>query len=178
MVPSNCVTPNQLLKKRTKLQERRDAITALATRSTVVNPDLLSSKDFATPERTIQAIKAHHASFALDLLELKPLKAYCKYMEISTLGFSGLLKKRLSNKIQLLRSDDMLLRKEGVDHLSTAELISANEERGMRTLNQTDAQLRKSLQDWIAVSLFDSPPAPEVFLIVSRIFVNNIQIKA
>ncbi|KAI0233571.1 hypothetical protein L0F63_002623 [Massospora cicadina] len=168
MVPSTVIRENQLLKKRIKLQEKRDAITARAIKFSVNFPNLLTSHNFTSPEKIIDVIKTHHEHFTLDSVERKPLKAYCRFMSIPTWGPKGPLNYFYAWLASAQR---------GVGHLTSAELISANEERGMCTLGQTDDQLRKALTDWITVSFYKSPPAPELLLVFSRFFVNNIWTK-
>jgi len=175
-IPSTCVTDEQLMKKRIKLQERRDNTTQIALRSTQKS-ELLPVTDFITVNKLLRTAKVYHDAFAYELIKRKSLQAYGKFMGISTWAPSSIVANRLKARFRYLREDDALLKSEGIDYLTPEELIEANEERGMRTLNQTDGQLRQTLNDWITVSLSQSPPVPDLLLILSRVFLNNIRTK-
>lgn len=175
-VPSTCISEEQLLKKRTKLQEKRDKITQIALRSTQKS-DLLPMDGFSSVDRLLSTVKTYHEGFSYDLVQNKPLRAYCKFMGLSSLAPTFILKSRMQAHFKNIREDDIMILSEGVESLSLEELIEANEERGMRTLDQTEAQLRQTLKDWIAVTNSKSVSAPDLLLVVSRIFINNVRTK-
>jgi hypothetical protein len=64
--------------------------------------------------------------------------------------------------------------REGIDNLDTKELSFAIEERGMRSLNETEDQMRRALKYWLATSeANETSTIPSGLLVFSRMFLLN-----
>ena len=69
-------------------------------------------------------------------------------------------------KVRQLRTDDRVIRREGVDSLNVRELQVACKERGMRALGMPENRLRENLEQWLELSLDAKIPAS--LLLLSR----------
>jgi len=119
-------------------------------------------------EEIIKYSKLFEDEFTIDNLSSKKLSAMCKYMNISTIGSTSMLRYSLSKKLKQLKDDDHMIEKEGVDLLDREELESALRDRGMKW-EGNDSQLRKKLQEWIDLSVKQNIPTS--ILILSRTFI-------
>eukprot|EP00794_Sanderia_malayensis_P005380 gene5381-6053_t len=94
------------------------------------------------------------------------LKALCRLLMLSAVGTSNYLRFSLKMKLQQLKADDKLIRKEGLDKLSTTELQQACVSRGMRGLGVPVERLKSQLKQWLELSLDEEVPA--TLLLMSR----------
>ncbi|KAI9297511.1 hypothetical protein K502DRAFT_340106 [Neoconidiobolus thromboides FSU 785] len=173
-VPSTCITEEQMLKKRKKIQEKRDNITEFALKSTRNNQQLLTQKNFTQIENVANALANYHRSFEFNFIQKKALQGYLKFMGISSFGPLSLLQRRVSQHFDYLKQDDQYLIKEGVEGLNEKELILALEERGLRTLELNTTQMKNSLNFWLSAHQLSNPSPPPIFLILMNIFRNNV----
>ncbi|KAJ3772340.1 LETM1-domain-containing protein [Lentinula raphanica] len=104
----------------------------------------------------------------LDNLSRPQLVSMCRYMDLNAFGTDNFLRGALRSRLLTLRRDDQLIDAEGVDSLSTSELQSACQSRGIRTSGVSPARLREELSTWINLHLHNRVSG--VLLILGRAF--------
>jgi len=119
--------------------------------------------------------KLFEDEITLENLPYDQLKALCRMMMISPIGLSGFeelqanfLRIRLRYKLIELKKDDQIIRREGIDNLSSEELQLACSTRGMRSLGLPINRLKSNLKQWLELSLDQNIPAS--LLLLSRTF--------
>eukprot|EP01114_Cavostelium_apophysatum_P015824 TRINITY_DN4398_c0_g1_i1.p1 TRINITY_DN4398_c0_g1~~TRINITY_DN4398_c0_g1_i1.p1 ORF type:complete len:697 (-),score=230.31 TRINITY_DN4398_c0_g1_i1:212-2302(-) len=120
-------------------------------------------------DEILQFAKAFEDELTLDNLQRPQLVAMCKYMNLNTFGGDAMLRFQLSHKLKQLKSDDMLIQKEGINSLSVDELQHALRARGMRGSSTNKLVLRRRLSEWLDLSLNHNLPAS--VLVLSRALV-------
>ncbi|XP_048597251.1 mitochondrial proton/calcium exchanger protein-like [Brassica napus] len=111
--------------------------------------------------------KLFNDELTLDNISRPRLVSMCRIMGISPYGTDSYLRYMLRKRLRSIKEDDKLIRAEGVDSLSEAELREDCRERGMLgTL--TVEEMRQQLRDWMDLSLNHSVPSS--LLILSRAF--------
>lgn len=111
--------------------------------------------------------KLFNDELTLDNINRSRLVNMCKYMGISPFGTDAYLRYMLRKRLQEIKKDDKLIKAEGVESLSEAELRQACRERGMLQLGSVE-EMREQLVDWLDLSLNHSVPSS--LLILSRSF--------
>ncbi|OCF38411.1 MRS7 family protein [Kwoniella heveanensis CBS 569] len=123
-----------------------------------------------TPSQTdvVRVAKLFHDDISLDNLSRPQLVSMCRYMNINAFGTDNFLKHQIRNKLEKVRVDDMMIHAEGVDSLSTKELQSACQSRGIRFQGVSPARLREELEQWIELHYTNGISG--VLLVLSRAF--------
>ncbi|WVR06029.1 hypothetical protein IAU60_003057 [Kwoniella sp. DSM 27419] len=123
-----------------------------------------------TPSQTdvVRVAKLFHDDITLDNLSRPQLVSMCRYMNINAFGTDNFLKHQIRNKLEKVRVDDMMIHAEGVDSLSTKELQSACQSRGIRFSGVSPARLREELEQWIELHYTNGISG--VLLVLSRAF--------
>lgn len=123
-----------------------------------------------TPSDTdvIRVAKLFHDDITLDNLSRPQLVSMCKYIGVNAFGTDNILKHQIRSKLERVRVDDMMIHAEGVDSLSTKELQSAAQSRGIRFSGVSPARLREELETW--VQLHYTNGISGVLLVLSRAF--------
>ncbi|ESQ44102.1 hypothetical protein EUTSA_v10005802mg [Eutrema salsugineum] len=119
--------------------------------------------------------KLFNDELTLDNISRPRLVSMCKYMGISPFGTDAYLRYMLRKRLRSIKEDDKLIRAEGVDSLSEAELREDCRERGMLGLVSVE-EMRQQLRDWMDLSLNHSVPSS--LLILSRAFTISGRVKA
>uniref|UniRef100_A0A1J3IX68 Mitochondrial proton/calcium exchanger protein n=1 Tax=Noccaea caerulescens TaxID=107243 RepID=A0A1J3IX68_NOCCA len=119
--------------------------------------------------------KLFNDELTLDNISRPRLVSMCKYMGISPYGTDAYLRYMLRKRLRSIKEDDKLIRAEGVDSLSEAELREDCRERGMLGLVSVE-EMRQQLRDWMDLSLNHSVPSS--LLILSRAFTVSGRVKA
>jgi hypothetical protein len=101
----------------------------------------------------------------MERMQLIPM---CKYMGILPYGNDNLLRFQLRHKIRVLKDDDQRILWEGVESLTKMELREACRERGMRSTGLSKEAYKKSLEEWLELSVKQNVPIS--LLIMSRTF--------
>ncbi|CAH2065589.1 unnamed protein product [Thlaspi arvense] len=109
--------------------------------------------------------KLFNDELTLDNINRSRLVNMCKYMGISPFGTDAYLRYMLRKRLQEIKKDDKLIKAEGVESLSEAELRQACRYRGMLQLGSVE-EMRQQLIDWLDLSLNHSVPSS--LLILSR----------
>lgn len=81
---------------------------------------------------------------------------------------SDFLRTRISNKIEKIKQDDVLIQKEGLDALTLDELVDASIVRGMKVEGLNRTAIAKQLKSWLDLSLNQN--VPPALLVLSRAF--------
>lgn len=89
-------------------------------------------------------------------------------MGINAFGTDNYLRGTIRTRLLALRRDDQLIDGEGVDELSTTELIAACQSRGIRTSGVWSGRLREELTTWIDLHLNNRVSG--VLLVLARAF--------
>lgn len=120
----------------------------------------------ATNEDIIKFSKLFEDELTLDNMTRGQLVALCRLLELTPIGTNAFLKFQLEMKVRQLKTDDRVIRREGVDSLDVLELQTANKERGMRALGMPEERLKKQLEQWLDLSL--NANIPPSLLLLSR----------
>lgn len=123
-----------------------------------------------TPSQTdvVRVAKLFHDDITLDNLSRPQLVSMSRYMNINAFGTDNFLKHQIRSKLEKVRVDDMMIHAEGVDSLSTKELQSACQSRGIRFQGVSPATLREELEKWIELHYINGISG--VLLVLSRAF--------
>jgi len=103
----------------------------------------------------------------LDNLKRSQVQAMCRFLDIVPYGPTQLLRFQLRNKVAQLKTDDRMIREEGLDSLTLVELKQACAARGMSSMG-TRATLEALMEEWLDLSL--NLKVPTALLILSRAF--------
>jgi len=120
------------------------------------------------PDAIIKFAGYFEDNLTLDNMERMQLIPMCRYMGVPPYGNDNLLRFQLRHKIRLLREDDQRILWEGIDSLTKMELREACRERGMRSTGLSKDAYKKSLQEWLELSVRKNVPIS--LLIMSRTF--------
>ena len=110
--------------------------------------------------------KLFDEEYTLDSLPRKQLEALCRIQGLQTLGPDTLLMFQIRMNLRRLRSDDVMIGREGVESLTVTELQQACRDRGMRALGVSEPRLREQLAQWI--KLHTVTKMPVLLLLLSR----------
>jgi len=121
-----------------------------------------------TNEDITRFAKLFGDEFTLDHISRGQLTNMCKLVGIAPYGTDGYLRNSLRDKLRDLKNDDKVIRREGVESLSVAELQSVSRARGMRADTAERAVLERQINDWLDLSL--NAKLPPSLLVLSRAF--------
>ena len=120
------------------------------------------------PEVIIQYAKYFQDDLTLDNMPRMQLVNMCRYMQLQPYGADSFLRFQLRHRIRQLKEDDQRIIWEGIDHLTKMELREACQERGMRSTGLSKEAYKRSLQQWLDLSVNKNVPIS--LLIMSRTF--------
>lgn len=118
--------------------------------------------------------KLFNDELTLDNISRPRLVSMCKYMGVKPYGTDAYLRYMLRSKLAWIKNDDRMIKIEGVESLSEAELRAACRERGMLGLLSVE-EMRQQLKNWLDLSLNYSVPSS--LLILSRAFTVSGRLK-
>mmetsp|Transcript_25950 Transcript_25950/g.29140 ORF Transcript_25950/g.29140 Transcript_25950/m.29140 type:complete len:914 (-) Transcript_25950:80-2821(-) len=130
--------------------------------------DLARKGEMVPPDAIIQYAKYFQDDLTLDNMPRMQLINMSKYMSISPYGADSFLRFQLRHRIRLLKEDDQRILWEGIDSLTKMELREACQERGMRSTGLSKEAYKRSLQQWLHLSVHKAVPIS--LLIMSRTF--------
>ncbi|KAG0226950.1 hypothetical protein BGW42_003270 [Actinomortierella wolfii] len=174
LIPSTCVTHEQLESRRKKLHEKRCEMTEKLIR---LNRREITKESLASYSSFLNIAKRYGDSFDLDLIDRQHLSSFCKFMGLYGWGPKFMLKNRLVKHMKYLAEDDALLQRDGIDSLTFLELQTANEERGMRSLEVSREHLERSLAYWLSLTQNKEQPIPPGLMVFSRMFLLHATFK-
>jgi LETM1-like protein len=120
------------------------------------------------PEVIIQYANFFKDDLTLDNMPRMQLINMCRYMSIPPYGADAFLRFQLRHRIRTLKEDDQRILWEGIDSLTKMELREACQERGMRSTGLSKDAYKRSLQQWLDLSVNKNVPIS--LLIMSRTF--------
>lgn len=120
------------------------------------------------PDVIIQYAKYFQDDLTLDNMPRMQLVNMCRYMQLQPYGADSFLRFQLRHRIRQLKEDDQRIIWEGIDHLTKMELREACQERGMRSTGLSKEAYKRSLQQWLDLSVNKNVPIS--LLIMSRTF--------
>ncbi|KAL3911550.1 MAG: hypothetical protein SGILL_007236 [Bacillariaceae sp.] len=147
---------------------------SIASKQEACAADMLEFLDRARKGEMLPAdVIIQYANFfqddlTLDNMPRMQLINMCKYMSIAPYGSDAFLRFQLRHRIRLLKEDDQRILWEGIDALTKMELREACQERGMRSTGLSKEAYKKSLQQWLDLSVNKNVPIS--LLIMSRTF--------
>lgn len=130
--------------------------------------DRARSGEMLPPDVIIQYANFFQDDLTLDNMPRMQLVNMCKYMSIPPYGADAFLRFQLRHRIKSLREDDQRILWEGMSSLTKMELREACQERGMRSTGLSKEAYRRSLQQWLDLSVNKNVPIS--LLIMSRTF--------
>jgi LETM1 and EF-hand domain-containing protein 1, mitochondrial len=147
---------------------------SIAKKQEACAADMLEFLDRARKGEMIPAdVIIQYANFfqddlTLDNMPRMQLINMCKYMSIAPYGSDSFLRFQLRHRIRQLKDDDQRILWEGIDSLTKMELREACQERGMRSTGLSKEAYKRSLQQWLDLSVNKNVPIS--LLIMSRTF--------
>ena len=170
-------TLEELAKEQKRIAAKRkdskstDTIAAMQEQSAASMLEFLDRArrgELMPPDVIIQYATYFQDDLTLDNMPRMQLVNMCKYMGIAPYGADPLLRFQLRHKIRSLKEDDQRILWEGIDSLTKMELREACQERGMRSTGLSKEAYRRSLQQWLDLSVNKNVPIS--LLIMSRTF--------
>lgn len=129
-------------------------------------------KDMISNEEIIKHAKFFEMEVTLNNLPRDQLIALCKLLTIPAVGTNAAMRLMIDLKLSSLLADDKMIQEEGgIKKLTTEELVSACQERGMRALGLSRQRLEVQLKEWIDLHVNEKVPAS--LLLISRIIYLN-----
>lgn len=151
-----------------------EAADSIASKQEACAADMLKFLDRARkgemipPDVIIQYANFFQDDLTLDNMPRMQLINMCKYMSIPPYGSDSFLRFQLRHRIRQLKEDDQRILWEGIDSLTKMELREACQERGMRSTGLSKEAYKRSLQQWLDLSVNKNVPIS--LLIMSRTF--------
>ncbi|KAI9144472.1 LETM1-like protein-domain-containing protein [Paraphysoderma sedebokerense] len=179
-VPSTCLSEEQIEKARAKLFEQRKYIAdKILDQAGAEAFQHFKPTDLVTVSSISKLSAKYNEGFELNNIGGHQLRFYCKYMGLRSLGTKWFAKRRLEQYLEFLRTDDQKILSEGVQSLSSQELIKAVEARGISTsipLSSTISDTKKLelqhlLNDWITLNHTMDKQIAKGLLVFSRMAV-------
>jgi hypothetical protein len=161
-------------KKENPNEEQEGSEVTIATKQAESAASMLEFLDRARrgemlpPDVIIQYANYFKDDLTLDNMPRMQLVNMCKYMSIPPYGADAFLRFQLRHRIKSLREDDQRILWEGMNSLTKMELREACQERGMRSTGLSKEAYRRSMQQWLDLSVNKNVPVS--LLIMSRTF--------
>jgi LETM1 and EF-hand domain-containing protein 1 len=127
--------------------------------------------EVVTNDQISQFAKLFNDEFTLDNLSRVHLVNMCKFAGLTPFGTDVILREQLRAHLRAIKDDDILIRSEGIEVLSPAELRDACRARGMRAAfgSESVPYMQKQMKEWIDLSL--NRNLPSSLLLLSRAFI-------
>jgi len=174
LVPSVYVTPYLLKKNLEKNKKHRRKIAKSAAKLTPWVPfDVQALKD----EKNLYHLsKNEFKQFDVDSLSWWHLKSCAGYLGLFGMLPKTILKIRMDEYFDYIKSDDEFIHEEGIESLTLKELRLANEQRGFNSLGLTKDELINNLNHWINFyTSEENKEIPRIVLILSHIYSDHIK---
>uniref|UniRef100_A0A2R5LMH4 Putative paramyosin n=2 Tax=Ornithodoros turicata TaxID=34597 RepID=A0A2R5LMH4_9ACAR len=127
----------------------------------------------ATNDEILKFSKLFEDEITLDSLSRPQLTALCRLLELQPIGTNNFLRFQLRMKLRSLKADDQMIKKEGIESLTVAELQAACRARGMRAMGLPEPKLRYQLAQWLDLSLNENIP-PSLLLLSRAMFLSEL----
>ncbi|BGP13998.1 hypothetical protein JCM10213_005584 [Rhodosporidiobolus nylandii] len=112
-----------------------------------------STGESPSTEEVVRVARLFEDDLTLENLSRPQLVSMCRYMNLNAFGTDIFLRFTIRNRMQKIKEDDKVIESEGLDALSFAELQSACQSRGIRTLGVSEDHLRSELSQWVDLHL-------------------------
>lgn len=116
--------------------------------------------------------KLFEDEITLDSMARQQLVACCRLLELQPLGTNAFLRFQLKMRLKALKSDDEMIKNEGIQSLTVSELQAACRARGMRALGVPIERLQEQLLQWLELSLNEKIP-PSLLLLSRALYVSE-----
>ncbi|KAJ3156241.1 hypothetical protein HDU86_004005 [Geranomyces michiganensis] len=156
IVPSPCLTPEQVAAKVKRLTGIRKELSASLIQS-VEAGDAISPRSFLTDDFVHTLAKTQPQYFEIANMTGTQLRMYNKYLGIWRVGPAPYLRRVIRMHAEYIKGDDLLLVKEGVDKLTAAELQAALDARGLPSIDIPLPQMRADLSSWAHLHARSAP---------------------
>ncbi|KAI8382362.1 LETM1-like protein [Blakeslea trispora] len=181
MVPSTCLKDSQIVRKTLRDRKQREKLDKIRQKMTMnvlksaEQVEGIAPEDFLNRHKFQKIAKQYNDDFRLGEIDRRHLSSYCRFMSINDYGPQFVLKRRLQKYMDYLDKDDKLLlqQENTVDQLDEKELSHAVEERGMRSLDREQEEMRRALKYWLSISQQSEPKVSAGLLVFSRMFLLN-----
>ncbi|GAA6001024.1 hypothetical protein JCM10207_007379 [Rhodosporidiobolus poonsookiae] len=130
-----------------------------------------STGESPSTEEVVRVARLFEDDLTLENLTRPQLVSMCRYMNLNAFGTDIFLRFTIRNRLQKIKEDDRVIEGEGLDALSLAELQSACQSRGIRTLGVSEEHLRSELAQWVDLHLHHGLSG--TLLILSKAFAFN-----
>jgi hypothetical protein len=175
-LPSTCMSESQIVSQWKTMAKRRKEVSTEIINEIQKSGWVQSLDELKTNDGVMNLLRARLAAsaspsndFNLKAFKRSSLVSYVKYLGLghrTLLNFK--LRHRLREHFNVIRGDDELLKKEGVDSLSLNELQTALEARGFITTvgERTEVEMRSDLKEWLDLTLNEEGlEIPEALLV-------------
>ncbi|GAA5970146.1 hypothetical protein JCM11641_000285 [Rhodosporidiobolus odoratus] len=112
-----------------------------------------STGESPSTEEVVRVARLFEDDLTLENLSRPQLVSMCRYMNLNAFGTDIFLRFTIRNRMQKIKEDDTVIESEGLDALTLAELQSACQSRGIRTLGVNEEHLRSELGQWVDLHL-------------------------
>ncbi|KAG8832456.1 hypothetical protein FRC18_005021 [Serendipita sp. 400] len=127
-----------------------------------------STGETPSSDDILKVAKLFSEDLTLDNLSRPQLTSICRYLGINAFGTDNFLKGTIRRRLEYIKQDDELIATEGVDSLSTSELIQISQSRALRTIGVSPARLREQLNTWIQLHYKEGVSG--ILLVLSRAY--------
>ncbi|KAJ3181103.1 hypothetical protein HDU85_003808 [Gaertneriomyces sp. JEL0708] len=173
IVPSPCLTETQLDARWKRLQEIRQKLAKDAVQSVnvgqAVRESNVQASQFLQDDFVKHIANTQPQYFLLEGMNRSQLKSINTYLGIWRFGPAPYLRRVLRQHCDYIQGDDMLLKKEGLDLLTSQELKWAVEARGLPSTGATPTQMRSDLSSWVNLHTVEKPKIPTELMFFTTI---------
>ncbi|PRT54382.1 LETM1 domain-containing protein YLH47, mitochondrial [Wickerhamiella sorbophila] len=110
-------------------------------------------------ETTLKVAQLFKDDMLLDNFSRPELAALSRYMNMTPIGTSTVLRYALRHRMRQVKQDDYIIDREGVDSLNAQELQSACLSRGFKVIGVSIGRQRSDLSMWLQLRLKDRVPS-------------------
>lgn len=121
-----------------------------------------STGETPSPEDILKVAKLFSDDLTLDNLSRPQLTSICRYLGLNAFGTDNFLKGTIRRRCS------KLIANEGLDNLSTAELVQVSQSRALKTIGVSPARLREQMETWIQLHYREGVSG--VLLMLSRAY--------
>ncbi|ORX47318.1 hypothetical protein BCR36DRAFT_584832 [Piromyces finnis] len=174
LVPSVYITPYILKKNIEKNKKHRKKIAKRASKlESWVSFDISVLNN---ENKVLQLDDMVMRQFDVDSLSWWHLKSCAGYLGLFGLLPKSILKIRIDEYLEYIKSDDEFICEEGIESLTLDELRQANEQRGFNSLGLTKEKLISNLTHWIDFYCNNEKvEIPRTVMILSHIYYDNVK---
>jgi len=180
LIPSVYVTPHILKRNFEKNKKHRKRIAKSAAKlEPWVSFDVKVLHDENRIYQLSKTDNMEMKQFDVDSLSWWHLKSCAGYLGLFSFLPKSILKIRIDEYLDYIKSDDEFINEEGIESLSLDELRLANEQRGFNSLGLTKEELKANLTHWINFFCNNERIIiPRIVMILSHIYSDNVKFQS